>query len=366
MVPSSAARRAALAAAALAVPAALALRFAQVYRVRAAYPLRHEPLWAPDALGLGFEEVEVPTGDGLALPGWFMPAGDAPAPGVVLVHGWESARDRALPHAQFLHAVGFHTLVIDVRGHGLNPPETLPVSVGEFAADARAGARWLAALPEVTTVALFGHSFGAAGVMVAAAADPSVAAVVGVATPADPYRLTRQTFRMADLPLPDPIAWPLAWLATRAVLGPRGHRVANVSASEAVKAIRAPVLLVHGDEDRVLPIGHLGRLAAIRRAARPEAVTETVVVHGGHHSWLYEFPEFRAAVARFLTTALGGPMAPEEAAAVAAALDTARLPEPERLTALDDEPGGVRSLLRVFRRQAPTTSTDVPAQEVLP
>ena len=372
MVPSSGARRAGLAAAAAAIPVVLAYRFARVYRVRAGYPRRHELVWTPDALGMAYEEVAIPTRDGLELPGWYMPAGDGSAtggtaaPGVVVVHGWESARDRTLPHAQFLHAAGFHVLAIEVRGHGVNQPETLPISVGEFAADATAGVRWLAARGEVTTIGLLGHSMGAAGVLVAAAAEPRVGAVVGVSTPADPYRLTRQTFRLADLPIPGPIAWPLAWLTTRVYLRPRGHSVDDVSAARAVREIAAPVLLVHGDEDHVVPVGHLARLASIRRAARPDAVTQTLVVHEGHHSWLFEFPAFRSTVARFLAASLGGPGDPDTAARAAEAVPAARLPEPERLTALDDEPGGVRSLLRLVRRHTPTTSTDVPAQEACP
>ncbi|MFN8631603.1 MAG: alpha/beta hydrolase [Chloroflexota bacterium] len=121
--PSSGVRRAGLAAAVAAAPLLLAYRFAQVYRVRAGFPHRHEPLWAPDALGMAHEEVRVPSTGGLLLPGWFMPAGQDAAPGIVLIHGWESARDRTLPHAQFLHAAGFHVLAIDVRGHGRSEAE---------------------------------------------------------------------------------------------------------------------------------------------------------------------------------------------------------------------------------------------------
>ena len=54
-------------------------------------------------------------------------------------------------------------------------------------------------------------------------------------------------------------------------------------------------MLIHGTDDGVVPVGDLARLAAARRAARPDAVTETLVVEGGRHSWLYEFPEYRAA-----------------------------------------------------------------------
>jgi pimeloyl-ACP methyl ester carboxylesterase len=342
-------RRAGLVAAIAALPFAAAYRFALVYRVRAGYPRRHPPAWTPEALGLAFEHVDVPTSGGLTLPGWFMPAGSAPAPGVVLVHGWESARDRTLPHAQVLHAAGFHVLAMDVRGHGANGPEELPMSVGEFAADARAGVAAILGRPEVSSAALLGHSMGAAGSLVAAAADPDVAAVIAVSTPADPHRLTRQTFRLARLPIPDPIAWPLAWLTTRVYLKPRGHRVSDVSASRAVRDIGVPVMLVHGSDDRVVPVADLHRLAAIRRRARPDGVTETLEVAGGHHSWLYEFPEHRAGIARFLAGTLGGPYPPDEAAARAEAVPAVRLPDPERLSTLDEEPGGFRSLVGVVR-----------------
>ena len=350
MSPIRRAHRAGLVAALAAVPFAVAYRFALVYRVRAGYPQRHPPASTPEAVGLAWEDVEVPSSGGLRLPGWYIAAGRARAPGVVLVHGWESARDRTLPHAQVLQAIGYHVLTIDVRGHGANGPEALPLSVGEFAADARAGVAWLLARPEVSRVALLGHSMGAAGSLVATAANPDVAAVIAVATPADPARLTRQTFRLANLPIPGPIAWPLAWLTTRVYLRPRGHTIASVSATWAVRDIAVPVLLAHGTDDGVVPATDLDRLSAARRAARPMAVTETIVVPGGRHSWLYEFPAYRAAVGRFLATSLRGPLSPDEAAAVAETVDARRLPDPERLTTLDEEPGGLRSLTRLVRR----------------
>jgi fermentation-respiration switch protein FrsA (DUF1100 family) len=195
---------------------------------------------------------------------------------------------------------------------------------------------------------------GAAGALIAGADEPGVGAVVAVSAPADPYRLTRQTFRLARLPLPDPIAWPLAWLTTRVYLKPRGHTVREVSASRAIREVPVPVLLVHGTQDAVVPVGHVTRLAAIRRRARPDLSTATLVVDGGHHSWLYEFAEFRRTVAAFLAEALGGPYAPDEAGTRAEAVAAARLPDPERLSVLAEEPGGFRSLSRIARRVPPT------------
>jgi alpha-beta hydrolase superfamily lysophospholipase len=306
----------------------------------------------PTDVGLPFESTFIES-DGLRLPAWFIPARDGRAgPGVVLVHGWESARDRTLPLALFLNAAGFHCLTFDVRGHGDNPSEKLPMSGGEFGADATAAFRTLMARPEVTVGAIAGHSLGAIGAILAAAADPRVGGLVATSAPSDPYRLTRQTFRLAHLPIPDPIAYPLAWLTTQVYLRPRGHRVQAVSASDAIARYAGPVLLAHGDEDAVLPVRNLARLAeAVQRsrAGDPNAATvETLIVSGGQHSWLYEDPGYRRAVARMLTVACGGPLEPDAAGDIAAATPAQRIPDAEaRLGAIEDEPGGFRTLARV-------------------
>jgi len=329
----------------------LAYRFALAYRVRAGYPRRHPPRITPADLGLPFESLRVAS-DGLSLPAWFIPARDgAPGPGVVLVHGWESARDRTLPMAVFLHAAGFHCLTFDVRGHGANPPEALPLSAGEFGLDAAAAFRVLMDRPEVTVGVISGHSMGAIGAILAGAADPRAAAIVATSGPSDPYRLTRQTFRLAHLPLPDPIAYPLAWLTARVYLRPRGRDVRSTSAAAAFARYRGPILLAHGDDDAVMPSSHLARLeraALAARAGDPSAGrVETLRIAGGQHSWLYEDPSYRRAVARFLAEACGGPLDPVAAGDIAATTAAARIPDGEtRFEAIAESPGGVRTLVR--------------------
>jgi dipeptidyl aminopeptidase/acylaminoacyl peptidase len=348
-------RRAGILAALAAAPVALAYRFALLYRVRAGYPTPRPPQRTPADLGMAYETVEAPTEDGLLLPAWFIPAeGEAPGPGVAIVHGWESARDRLLPMVQFLHAAGFHCLAVDVRGHGANAKETLPITAGEFGTDALAAWYALAGRSEVTSAALLGHSMGAIGAILAAANEPRVAAVVATSSPADPWRLTRQTFRLARLPFPDVIAYPLAWLTSRVYVRPRGHGLVRTSATEALRRIEAPVLLVHGSEDAVIPVAHLHRLATI--ATGSGAPAEILEIAGGQHSWLYEFPLYRRTVAAFLARSLGG-VDPETAAARAEAVDARRLPDVVRPpTQIELEPGCFRSLVRIatpLRPEAP-------------
>jgi uncharacterized protein len=363
-------RRAGITAALTLAPLA-AWRFAHAYRARAGYPRQHRPTYDPAALGLPFERVEVPTVDDVRLPGWWIPANDgAPGPAVLLVHGWESARDRTLPNAEILHAVGFHVLTIDVRGHGDNPAELLPLTAGEFGADSLAATRWLLDRDGVTAVGLLGHSMGAIGALLAAAAEPRVGAVVAIASPADPYRLTRQTFHLASLPLPDLVAYPLAWLTTHVFLAPRGHTVAAVSASRAVGAYAGPLLLINGTDDRVVPPSHQERLAAIARRVRATDAearpVETLSIRGGHHSWLFEYPTYRRTVARFLTSALGGPLLPDVAGDVAAAVPSVRMPEGDAaagFSALEGEPGGIRTLVRAIASPDPEALAPMPAPE---
>ena len=334
MTSADRARRAGAAAAIALAPFALAWRFAHVYRARAGYPRPVAPTSDPSDFGLAFETKVIRTPDGLELPAWWIPAaGGGKAPAVVLVHGWESARHRTLPNAQFLHAIGYHVLTIDIRGHGLNSAEVIPVSAGEFGTDALAAVEAALAEPTATSVAVLGHSMGSIGAILAAAAEPRVGAAVLTATPADPYRLTRQTFRLARLPIPDPIAYPLAWLTTRVYLEPRGHAVDAISATTAIRAFRGPILAIHGTGDRVVPVSHLARLVKAALAARsgdPEAgrVVE-LAIEGGQHSWLYEYPAYRAAIGRFLAESLGGPLAPDEAARVARDVEVRRPAEPD-------------------------------------
>ena len=59
---------------------------------------------------------------------------------------------------------------------------------------------------------------------------------------------------------------------------------------------------------------------------------------------------YRGAVGRFLTEALDGPLSPDAAEAAARAVPAARLPQREHpFSAIEAEPGGVRTLVRAIR-----------------
>jgi pimeloyl-ACP methyl ester carboxylesterase len=318
-------RRLALAALATGVVSfGLAYRFALQYRARVGLPHRSPVEGTPGDFGLEFENVHVPCGD-VSLTAWWIPAdrgrGKDARPAVAIVHGWESNRGRSLAHARYLHAAGFHVLAIDAIGHGDNPPEELAMSYPEFAASAAAAARWLEARSDVSDVALLGHSMGGAGVVIAAAADPAVRAVVAMSSPADLVRLTRKTFTMADVRVPAPAATPLAYLTAAIMLVARHHSIEDADTCLAASRYREPLLLFHGEDDNGVPVAHMDLIAQAARETRKAgaAPVETMVVPGYGHRWLYEQADVRRTVAGFLARSLGGPVSPKKAGDLAAA-----------------------------------------------
>ncbi len=306
-----------------------AYRFALQYRARVGWPHRHPVEGSPVDFGLAFESVVIPSGP-LELAGWFIPVeGGKVGPAVVVVHGWESNRGRSLAHVRYLHAAGFHCLVIDVRGHGDSPTEELPINVPEFADDTIAAVRWLCRRPYITHVGVLGHSMGGAGAIVAASREPLIEAVVSMSAPADLVYMTRKTFDIAEMRIPEPIATPLAWFTAALLLAPRRLGLETASARVAAARYRGPLLLVHGAEDRGVPVEHLemiGRAAEDHRDADDPEVEMLVLPDFGHR-WLYEDARCRRLVAEFFARSLDG-VDPSAAGEKAAAVDVRRPDDP--------------------------------------
>lgn len=282
-------------------------RFALKYRERVGFPTRSAVVGSPADFGLDFDQVEISSGP-LTLAGWFVAAeGDHVGPGVVVVHGWESNRSRTFAHVRYLHAAGFHCLVFDVRGHGDSTADGLPMNVPEFADDTIAAVRWLAARAEVSRIGALGHSMGAAGAIGAASREALVEAVVSMSAPADLVWRTRKSIEMAEMHVPGPVADPLAWFTAAMLLAPRHHGLHEASARLAAARYKGPLLLIHGAQDRGVPVEHLDAIASAAEDARGEAdpEVETLVLPDFGHRWLYEDEGCRRTVAAFLARSLG-------------------------------------------------------------
>ena len=210
-------------------------------------------------------------------------ASSAPAPLLICCHGMESSHTRVAPMARRFAAAGTVSICFDFRGGGgsASQGETTAMSALTELADLEAVLTAACAWPEVdaSRVALFGLSLGGAVAALAAARHPQRIAALALWYPA--LRLgenLRAAFRtLAAVPE------EFDWAGTR--LG-RSYAVDgwNLEVGAELATYRRPVLIVHGEQDRSVPI-EVSR-AAVRTLPDAELVTIPGAAHGfGDANW---------------------------------------------------------------------------------
>jgi len=169
------------------------------------------------------------------------------------------------PLAAPLLGAGLNVLLLDARCHGRSDDDEL-TSMPAFADDIAIGLAWLRRRSEVdgSRVVLVGHSVGAGASLLVASRDEDVAAVVSIASMAHPEAFMKTMLR-ARLP------GPLTKLALRYVEHAVGQRFESFAPVHTITRVRAPVLLVHGDEDLTVPVEDARLLFATCRRTSPAA-----------------------------------------------------------------------------------------------
>ncbi|MCC7429066.1 MAG: alpha/beta fold hydrolase [Alphaproteobacteria bacterium] len=182
----------------------------------------------------GMAEQRITTADGLALGAWFLPPREETAPVVVFLHGNAGHWGHRVPRARAFAEAGFGVLLMGYRGYGGNPGSPSEDGLIE---DGRAALDFLHGAgigPE--RVALFGESLGS-GVAVALAAERPVAALV----------LESPYTSIAELAQIHYWYLPAYWLV-----------VDRFNSLDRMARVRAPVLVMHGEADSIVPV-RMGR-----------------------------------------------------------------------------------------------------------
>ncbi|MFI5273918.1 MAG: alpha/beta hydrolase [Ktedonobacterales bacterium] len=258
---------------------------------------------APDAraAGIPVQDVHFAASDGVALAGWFSLASPA-APTIILVHGFKATRANMLPWARFLHAAGDNVLLYDSRGCGESAG--WGIGLGATEPDDVIGAvRYLAGRSDLTArrFGALGVSLGAGVVLLAAAREPRLAAVVAdSAWTGEQAQLTR----MGAIPL-GPVALPV--LPYEPVLVDRliGAPLAAARPLAAIGRI-APraVLLIHSADDQNATTPLTGERLLFAAAGQPKR--EWIAPSGGHAGALAAHPaDYERQVLAFFGIYLG-------------------------------------------------------------
>jgi len=242
---------------------AAVLLLAWRFQDRLAFPAPRLSLPEPSAHGLADgRRVAVTTSDGITLRGWYLPPAPPPtaapsAPGLLWFGGNAETVAGVAPVLRALRPRGVALLALDYRGYGAS--EGRPSEPGIYR-DAEAAWEFLAAQPEIDArrIAVYGRSLGTAPALHLATARDIRAVVLEA-----PFTSARAMARH-HYPL-----LPAAILRLR---------LDNLTRA---RALRAPLLVVHGSDDVVVPVA-MGRAVAAAGSAR-----ELVVVAGAGHNDLF-------------------------------------------------------------------------------
>lgn len=229
----------------------------------------------PSDLGLDFEVMELRSINDTRLHAWWIPTeGDAPV--IIVLHGWGGNSSLMLPLAPHIHDGGFHALFVDARNHGLSEEDSFS-SMPRFAEDLEVAVEWARKRDDVTAVGVIGHSVGAGALIFSASKGVPIDAAVSVSSFAHPGEMMHE-----NMPLPKPVIAMILEAVQRTI----GYRFDDFAPRVRVGSVDIPLLLVHGDEDVVVPITNLHQLADAHGSA------EVIVVPGGGHSNLAPFEPY--------------------------------------------------------------------------
>jgi fermentation-respiration switch protein FrsA (DUF1100 family) len=245
----------------------------------------------PAAWGLLYQTVSFPSRtDHLLIRGWLMP-GLLPdgkqtlQRTIIVVHGIPGNRSSSLVLSVSAALVqhSFAVLALDLRGNGESAPA--PNSLGEFeqrdilgAVDfLQTGALPFPLLGRPRVIGGWGMSLGAATLLLAAAAEPALRAIISDSAFADAPSLIRSRWNQIGLP---------SWLLSSALLAGQLLYGVNYDQARPVAVVARiaprPILFIHGTADSTVPIANMDRLVAAA-SQPPNAHIEVWKVPGAHH-----------------------------------------------------------------------------------
>jgi uncharacterized protein len=227
---------------------------------------------APAAAGFPeAQEVVLDTADGEKIVTWYRPA-QVDKPVIVYFHGNGGALRLRVDRFRTLTADGTGLLAVSYRGYGGSSGRPTEAGIRQ---DAAAAYAYVAARYPPERIVLFGESLGT-GVVIPLAAENPVAGVILDAPFTSAVDIAATVYPFI----------PVRWLM-------RDQFRADIYAAR----VRAPVLILHGERDNVVPIRFGERLFAMLTAPK-----EMVRFKTGNHVDL-DSHGASEAVRRFLSSA---------------------------------------------------------------
>ena len=204
----------------------------------------------PDKLGLAYEEVRFKTRDGLGLYGWFLPAKGRALGTVLQLHGNAENISTHFASLAWMPARGINVFIFDYRGYGGSEGEPTLEGV-QIDIDAAMDALLARSDVDKDRIVMYGQSLGGALAAYYVAHSPrrdQLRALVLESAFSGYVHIVRE--KMAD----HWFTWPFQWLPQFTV----DDRFSPLPTMGKISPL--PLLVLHGDQDAVVPVQEGRRL----------------------------------------------------------------------------------------------------------
>lgn len=224
----------------------------------------------PDNAGLTYEDQWLTAADGVRFHAWYVPHPEAVA-ALVFCHGNGGNLSNRVPSLRQFHDMGLSVLVFDYRGYGQSGGS---LSEEGTYLDGVAAAEWMRTREPDLPLVMLGRSLGSA-----------IATEVALRVPVDGLIFESGFTSVNDLGAERFPFLPVRWLS----------RIGYDSGSK-IASIECPVLVIHGDQDRIVPYHHGETIFA--RAREPKTFLRLA---GFHNDAFYaDGDTYEAGISAFL------------------------------------------------------------------
>jgi uncharacterized protein len=222
----------------------------------------------PDKIGLKYEEVRFKSSDGVMLYGWFLPAQGKARGTVLYLHGNAENISTHIGNVYWLPAQHYNVFLPDYRGYGGSQGSPSLAGVQD---DITSAMGYLLKRTDIDTerIVIFAQSLGGSLAIYNVAHSPyraNIRALISESAFSDYRTIARE--KLASFWLSWPLQWPLSFTIDDDYS----------PLPEVGKISPIPLLIIHGDKDRVVPLSHGQALFAA--AKQPKEMW--VVPDGGH------------------------------------------------------------------------------------
>jgi pimeloyl-ACP methyl ester carboxylesterase len=189
------------------------------------------------------------------------PAGDSPCGAIILCHGMDSNKDseKLISLSRGLATSGFLTLRFDFAYVGESSERFEDITYSGEVEDLRAACAFMRQRYSAE-IGILGSSMGGTVALLFAAEDPGIAALVTIAAPVHPEAFPRRVLSREALQ---------KW-RDRGFTFYNGQRLnlalledlETINVVESARKIACPLLIIHGDNDEVVPVEEAHELNA--------------------------------------------------------------------------------------------------------